>query len=121
MISWFHQISSYFMGQWFYQVFAKKLKKTALLAYLKALKMIRQSVLMAIFIFLALQTMILGFIGFLITIIWLYPTENLNTKLYFLLALFILLFLIPLIFLIIFFSEKTWLRMSGAKDLVKDI
>ena len=119
MMTWVKQIISYFFGQLAYQFLFSQLKKKAILTYLKTLKIIRQSLLATILLLVALQLMTLGLIGVVITGVWLYPTEDLQTKLWILFALFSVLFLIPCLGLFLFFSEKTWLRFSGAEKLLE--
>lgn len=117
-MSWLGQIAAHFLSQLAYQVFTKKIKKKAVLIYLKTLQAVRKSLLATVIILITLQLMILGLVGACVTAIWLYPTD-LDSKLWILLFLFSLLFLIPLIGLIIFFSESTWLRLSAAEKLLK--
>lgn len=114
------QIFSQLAGQWTYSVITSQLKKKALLTYLKTLKFMRHSLLAAVFVLIALQTMVLGLIGALVTGVWLIPFDQPETKLFVLLGLFLLLFLIPGISLLLFFSEKTWLRFSGIENLLMD-
>lgn len=120
MMAWLKQILSYFMGQFAYQFLFNQVKKKAVLTYLKALKGIRQSLLAAVFLLVALQLMTLGLAGVAVASIWLLPTEDLQTKLWILFALSLTLFIIPGLWLFLFFSEKTWLRISGAEKLLTE-
>jgi hypothetical protein len=96
----------------------QKIKKKAVLVYLKSLQAARKSLLFAFLLFLLLQMMILGFIGATATGIWLLPIEELSTRLWVLFGSFFLLFIIPLILLICAFSEKFWFKISGASELL---
>ena len=118
MMTWFKQILSYLLGQFAYQFFIKQVKKKAILTYLKTLKIIRQSLLATILLLVTLQLMSLGLVGLLVTGVWLFPVEDLHTKLWILFTLFSIIFLIPCLGLFLFFSEKTWLRLSGAEKLL---
>ncbi len=119
-MTWLKQILSYLLGQFAYKFIFRQVKKKAILTYLKTLKIIRQSLLATILLLVSLQLMVLGLVGALVTGVWLYPTEDLQTKLWILFTLFSLIFLIPCLALILFFSEKTWLRLSGAEKLLSE-
>ncbi len=114
------QIFSQLLGQWTYQIITTNLKRKAMLTYLKTLKFMRHSLLAAVFVLIALQTMVIGAIGALITGIWLIPFDQPEMRLYILLVLFFILLLIPGIFLVLFFSEKTWLRLSGIENMLAE-
>ncbi len=116
MKSWLNLIFSNFIGQWTYQFFATHFKKKALLVYLKALKTVRQSLLALVLINIILQMIVVGFVGMTIAGIWLFTPDNLQIKLYWLLGFFSLLFVISVIVLSIFFSQKTWVRISGVNE-----
>lgn len=116
MKSWLSLIFSNFTGQWAYQFFATHFKKKALLVYLKALNTVRQSLLALVLINIILQMMVVGFVGASIAGIWLFTADNLQIKLYWLLGFFGLIFVIPVILLSIFFSQKTWVRISGVNE-----
>ncbi len=120
MKSWFNQLLSYFVGQFAYQFFMRKVKKTALMAYLKTLRIVRQSLLATVLILVALQLMVFGLIGMVVTGVWLCPTNDVQTKLWILLIAFSVIFLIPCLGLFLFFSEKNWLRVSGAEKLLNE-
>ena len=104
-----------------YQVAFRKAKKKGILFYLKALQGVRQSLLFALILFFTFQIMVLGFIGAVVSGVWLLPIEDTGVRLWILFSVFAVLFLIPLTALIIVFSEKTWLKLSGAHELIKDI
>lgn len=120
MISWLKQTFTYFLGQFAFQFLLKQAKKKAVLTYLKTLKVIRQSLLAAVLLLVTLQLMVMGFVGVMVAGIWLYPSEDLQTKLWILFGLSLTLFLIPSIGLFLFFSEKMWLRISGAEKLLSE-
>ena len=120
-MDWLRKISEFFLRQLAYQYAIQRARRKMTLMYLKAVQAARRSLLAAILIFFVLQLMILGFLGAGITAIWLYPTPDLESKLYLLLAFFSILFLIPAVGLGIFFSERVWFRLSGAKEMVEGI
>jgi hypothetical protein len=115
MMYWIRQILSFLVGQYT----AKLVRKKAMLAYLRILQLARQSLIAAFLIYFILQTMVLGFLGAVITGIWLLPYE-LETKLYVLLGTFGFLFLLPAIGLMFVFSERLWFEASGAKKLMEE-
>lgn len=116
---WVRKLFTYFLGQVAYQYAFGQVKKKALLLYLKTLQATRRSIIVGLAIFFILQLMIFGFLGAIITAVWLLP-EDVNTKLYILLGFFGFLFLIPLIGLCIFLSERVWFRASGAEQMLKE-
>ena len=120
MTSWLKQILSYFLGQFAYRYLFSQLKKKVVVTYLKTLKVIRQSLLAAVLLLVTLQLMTLGLVGVMVSSIWLYPTDDLQTKLWILFALSLTLFLVPGLGLFLFFSEKMWLQMSGAEKLLSE-
>jgi hypothetical protein len=65
--------------------------------------------------------MVLGFLGFSITAIWLLPDQDTQVKLYYLLSFFGFLFFIPAIAFMYLFSDKIWYRVSGAEKILKEI
>ena len=101
-----------------YRFAFQKAKKQGVLLYLKALQVARKSLLAAFILYFMLQLMVFGFIGAAVSGVWLLPLENSETRLWILLSFFLFLFLIPLIILIISFSEKMWLKASGADKLL---
>ena len=120
MISWLGKLLSYGLGQVAYQYLFAQVRKKAVLTYLKTVQLVRQSLLAAVLILISLQLMIIGFVGVVVTAVWLSPNLDLQTKLWILLAIFSLLFFIPCLGLILFFSERTWLKISGAEKLIAD-
>jgi hypothetical protein len=111
------QLLSFLLKTLSYNFAFQQAKKKGLLIYLKVLQIARKSLLFSFVIFLFLQTMILGFIGAVATGIWLLPVEDLKTKLWILFSTFGILFLIPLIIVMILFSERTWYKLSGLDKL----
>ncbi|AZZ38137.1 hypothetical protein CIK05_15450 [Bdellovibrio sp. qaytius] len=114
------KIFSYFLSQMAYQYAFGKVKKKAVLIYLKALQAMRRSMLIAVMVFCFLQLMIFGFLGTVATAIWLMPQDT-NTKLYYLLGFFAFIFTVPFVALCFIFSEKLWFRISGAEKLLKEV
>jgi len=119
-MSWLRKTFSYFLGQMAYQYAFGQVKKKAVLIYLKTLQAIRRSILLAVLVFCFIQLMVLGFLGAVITAIWLLPQDT-NTKLFVLLGFFAFLFIIPFIALCFMLSERLWFRFSGAEKLIKEV
>lgn len=97
---------------------AKSLERKGLLFYLKGLQVARLGLAGSLAVFCFLQLMIFGFIGALVSGVLLLP-EELNTRLWILFGVFAALFLLPLIGLLILFSERLWFRLSGAEEMMK--
>ncbi len=101
------------------QVFLKfafdKAKKKAIIIYLKTLQAARKSLLFAFIIFSFFQLMIVGFVGSIATGVWLLPIDDQHFRLLILFSAFLLMFLVPISFLMFFFSEKNWYKVSGAE------
>lgn len=114
------KIFTYFLSQMAYQYAFGKVKKKAVLIYLKTLQAMRRSLLAAVMVFCFLQIMIFGFLGTVVTAIWLTP-EDTNTKLYYLLSFFALIFFVPFFVLCIALSERLWFRASGVEKLLKEL
>jgi hypothetical protein len=100
---------------------AQRTKRSLALIYLKALSAIRRSLLTAICVFIFLQLMVFGLIGTIIATIYLLPVTSLETKFLILLGVSLFLLIIPLSILIFMFSERNWLRHSGAQALLQDL
>ncbi len=101
-----------------YRFAFEQAKKKGLLLYLKTLQAIRKSLLFAVLLFLSLQLMLMGFIGSVVFGVWLLPLEDQNLKLWILFSFFALVFTVPFVILLIAFSEKTWLKISRADELL---
>lgn len=102
-----------------YQTALLKLRRKGILFYLKALQAIRKSLVAFIFLFFALQMMVLGFAGALVSGIWLLPIEDNQTRLWLLFSASAAFFLIPLLLICVFLSEKNWYKASGAKEMMQ--
>lgn len=63
--------------------------------------------------------MVLGFVGAVVSGIWLLPVEDNTVRLWILFSTFSAFFLIPFIALLVLLSEKTWFKASGADELLK--
>lgn len=98
--------------------FAAKAQARALLVYLKFLRIVRRSLLLLLFTFLALQTMIIGFVGACVTGVWLMDVDP-HAKLQILFILFAALLVLPALALVFLFSERVWLKASGAEALLE--
>ena len=120
MISWLGKLLSYSLSQAAYQYFFSQVRKKAVITYLKTLKVVRHSLLAAVLILISLQLMIIGLVGAIVSGVFLTPDLDIQTKLWILFSVFLLLFFIPCVGLLLFFSERTWLKISGAEKLLAD-
>lgn len=119
-MGWLRKIFSYFLSQMAYQYAVGHVKKKAILIYLKTLQAMRRSLMVAVVAFCFLQVMIFGFLGSVVTAVWLLP-QDIDTKLYILLGFFAFMFVIPFIAICFFLSERMWFRLSGAEKLLKEV
>lgn len=103
-----------------YKKAARSIRKKGVLAYLRALQVLRASLAGSLALFLFVQLMLVGFIGSIVVGVFLIPQE-LETRLWILLGIFGFFFLVPLIILLFAFSEKVWYRLSGAEKMVADL
>lgn len=94
-----------------------KVRQRAMLAYLKVLQATRRSLIAAVSLFFFLQIMVLGFIGSVVTAVWLWGPD-LDSKLQILFIVFAACFLLPLLILFYIFSEGVWLKASGAAEIM---
>lgn len=120
-MKWVREILFSFLGQSIFHIGIKQVKRKMSLVYMKTLQAMRKSLIVALLVFFILQLMVLGFFGAAVTAIWLYPTPDLETKLYILLAFFGALFLIPALGLIVFFSDRMWYHLSGSQKIMQDL
>jgi hypothetical protein len=118
-MKWLIDILIFLFRTLVYRQAARGIQKKGVLFYLKSLQVIRKTLAGSIFVFLFLQTMVIGFIGSLVVGIFLLP-EDLNTKLWVLLGVFSAFFILPMICLIYIFSEKVWYRLSGAEQMMSN-
>lgn len=95
-------------------------RKRGVLLYLRLVQVVRRSLLAAILIFVTLQLMVFGLVGSIIAGVFLLP-HDFETRLWILFGVFGAFFLIPLIGLLIVFSEKTWYKLSGAEKMVSEL
>lgn len=102
------------------RIFKRDLKKQGLLIYLKVLNGVRLGTLGFILLFVFFNLMVLSLLAFVVVGIWLMPIEQ-EAKLYGLLGLFGLFFIISMSTLIWAFSEKTWFKESGANEMIKNL
>lgn len=100
-------------GRWF----IRKTQKAGLLFYLRLLARLRSSIIGLLFLVIAFQIFIFSFIGLVLMGIYLAPTDP-ETKAWFLFVLCLFTFLAASISMAFALSEKTWLKYSGATDLM---
>ena len=96
-----------------------KLKIKGLKIYLKILQGARLSVIGIVAILFTLQLMALGLVLTLGAGVYLLPLPD-ETKIWIVFGVGSIFFLLPLVLLSIFLSERLWYQASGASDLVKD-
>jgi hypothetical protein len=108
---------SFFASQFAYKYAFGKIRQKAVLVYLRLLQVTRRSLIMAVLVFFTLQLMVFGFIGSVVAAVWLCAVET-ETKLILLLSIFGVCFLVPLGILVMIFSERFWLRASGAVEML---
>ena len=109
-----------FIRSFVYKKAANSIQKKGVLMYLKTLQVVRKSLAGSLFLFLFLQLMLVGFIGSLVVGVFLLPQET-ETKLWILFGVFFAFFILPLVSLLILFSERVWFRLSGAEKMVSDL
>lgn len=109
-----------FVRAFLYKKAARSMRKKGVLMYLRALQVLRASLAGSIALFFFLQLMLVGFVGAIVVGVFLIP-QDLEVRLWILLGIFGVLFLLPLCILLYAFSEKVWYRMSGAEKMVADL
>ncbi|MBL7544649.1 MAG: hypothetical protein JNL11_12605 [Bdellovibrionaceae bacterium] len=92
-------------------------RKTGLLFYLKFLQATRKSLVGILFLFFAFQIFILASVGLVIAGLYLAPIEY-ETKMWILFYACLAIVFVFSFVLIYAFSEKTWFKYSGAKELL---
>lgn len=102
------------------RIFKRDLKKQGLLIYLKVLNGVRLGTLGFILLFVFFNLMVVSLLAFVIVGVWLIPID-METKLYCLLGIFGFFFVSSTAILIWAFSEKTWLKESGANEMIKNL
>jgi hypothetical protein len=115
---WIVDLLIYFVRAMLYQKAVGRAKAKGVLIYLKTLQVARLSVMGVLAVFALVQILLFGFIGALISGVWLLPQEE-NIKLWILFGVFAFLFLVTTLLLIFAFSEKVWYRLSGAEEMVE--
>lgn len=95
-------------------------ERKALLVYLKCLQLLRKGVAGSLLVLLALQAMVLGFIGSSVVTVFL-VTEDSRTRLWMLLGIFATLFILSLLTIGYLMSERLWLKLSGADKKIDHI
>lgn len=119
-MTWLFEIASFLVRGFLYRQAVRQAEKKAILFLLKALQAARMSLAAALAVFFVIQLMIFGLVGAGIAGLWLAPWE-LETKLWILFGVSLAVFLVPMILLAIFFSERVWYRLSGAASLVASL
>ncbi len=119
-MDWLLRFISFLIKTLFYQYTFRRVKRSGLLVYLKALQLIRKSLLLMVFLFFFFQMMIFGMIGMIVFGVWLWPTQDLELKLWVLFGISSFLFLLPVAGLLFAFSDRVWFKLSGAQKLVSN-
>lgn len=110
----------YVLKFFFVRTSARTLQRKGVLVYLKTLQAVRKGAAGSIAVFLVLQSMMIALVGAITTGVFL-TVDDPRTRLWILFGLFLALFLVPLIGLIVLFSEKLWYQASGAEKMVKEL
>ncbi len=95
-------------------------KKAGLIYYIKVLSTLRVSLMGVAFLILAFQIFVFSLVGLIIMGVYLAPIEN-DAKVWVLFGLCSVIFLITVGLLVFAFSEKNWLKYSGATELISKI
>jgi hypothetical protein len=103
-----------------YKKAAQSIRKKGVLAYLRALQVLRKSLAGSVLLFVFLQLMVVGFIGSIVVGVFLIP-QDLEVRLWILFGVFGFFFLLPFVILLFVFSERTWYKLSGAEKMVADL
>lgn len=102
------------------RIFKRDLKKQGLLIYLKVLNGVRLGTLGFILLFVFFNLMVFSMLALVIVGVWLLPVEF-ETKLLSLVGIFGFFFVTSFAILLWAFSEKTWLKQSGANEMIKNL
>ena len=108
---------SFFVRNLIMKIAVDKIRERAVLLYLKILQATRRSLIAVVAIFFILQTMVLGFVGSVVTAVWIWAPDF-ESKLIILLVIFGSFFLLPLFALFYVFSETLWIKASGAARII---
>jgi len=95
-------------------------RRRGTLAYLRAVQGTRRGLMALLLSFVVLHVMILGFIGSLVTGLWLWNADF-EFKVQILFGVFLGLWTLPAILLFVLFSERLWYRVSGAEKMMRDL
>lgn len=117
-MAWIFDILYFIARSLFYKQAAKRAKVQGVLIYLKTLQVARLSLVGILVVFSLVQLILFGFVGALITGVWLLPQDP-QMKLEILFGIFVVLFVALLALLIFAFSEKIWYNLSGAEEMVE--
>ena len=99
---------------------ARELRSKGVLYYLKTLRATRRGLIGFMCVILVLQTMMLSLLGALVAGVFLAVADS-ELRLWILLGVFSVMFLLPFIAIIALFSEKLWYRASGAEKMVEQL
>ena len=119
-MAWISEIFFFLIRQFLYRKAVNRAKKEGLLFYLKALQVIRKSILGSLGLVFAFQMLIFGFVGVITVGVLLLPQDT-DFKLWLLFGIFSALFVIPAFILSVALSEKVWFRISGAEKMMSDL
>lgn len=113
-----HRLLFVFLSGQKVQMILNRLQRKVKFFYLKMLQAIRLGFLALILFFFALQFIALAFIGFGITVIFLWPDIELTNKLYAILLFFFVTFLVSILALRLIFSERFWFYFSRILKII---
>ncbi len=95
-------------------------KKAGLIYYIKFLSTMRVSLMGVAFLIFAFQIFVFSMVGLVIIGVYLAPVEN-DTKAWILFGVCSVIFLITAGLMAFAFSEKNWLKYSGATELISKV
>lgn len=104
-----------------FKVFEKEIRRKSTLAFLKALQVVRKSFLGIFFMITLFQLMVIGFVGSVYGLIFIWPELEPSTRLYILFGTSLMFFLVPFSIFMLLLSDKIWFRASGAEKMLKGI
>lgn len=97
-----------------------EVKKRSLLLYLKSLRLARTSLIGLLVVIFSFQLVLFSFIGMLLAGIYLIPID-METKIWVFLGTCSGIFIVTMSIMAFALSEKTWMKRSGAAELLSKL
>ncbi len=113
MFKIFSFLLKFIEGRWV----VNQAKKAGVLFYLRFLAVLRQSLMGLLFILVAFQIIMFSLVGLVVTGVYLAPIET-EMKAWVLFGICCFTLIVAAVLLAYAFSEKTWLKYSGANDMI---